>query len=96
MGQARLRLTSGRHQLTHSSGQSGKLGQFVPGFHYTMIWKSLMKTPNGNYLADRWAIKCSLYLCVGAELGHDVTAVKDHTADYSDMEMRAALEVNLP
>ena len=31
-----------------------------------------------------------------AELGYDVTAVKDATADYSDKEMRAALEVNLP
>jgi nicotinamidase-related amidase len=31
-----------------------------------------------------------------AELGYDVTVVKDATADYSDVEMRAALEVNLP
>ena len=31
-----------------------------------------------------------------AELGYDVTMVKDATADYSDTEMRAALEVNLP
>jgi nicotinamidase-related amidase len=30
------------------------------------------------------------------ELGYDVTVVKDATADYSDLEMRAALEVNLP
>jgi ureidoacrylate peracid hydrolase len=32
----------------------------------------------------------------GAELGYDVTVVKDAIADYSDVEMRAALEVNLP
>ena len=31
-----------------------------------------------------------------AELGYDVTMVKDATADYSDKEMRAALEVNIP
>jgi ureidoacrylate peracid hydrolase len=31
-----------------------------------------------------------------AELGYEVTVVKDATADYSDVEMRAALEVNLP
>jgi ureidoacrylate peracid hydrolase len=32
----------------------------------------------------------------GVELGYDVTVVKDAIADYSDVEMRAALEVNLP
>jgi nicotinamidase-related amidase len=31
-----------------------------------------------------------------AELGYDVTVVRDATADYSDKEMHAALEVNLP
>jgi nicotinamidase-related amidase len=31
-----------------------------------------------------------------AELGYDVTIVRDATADYSDREMAAALEVNLP
>ena len=31
-----------------------------------------------------------------AELGFAVTVVKDATADYSDVEMHAALEVNLP
>jgi ureidoacrylate peracid hydrolase len=31
-----------------------------------------------------------------AELGYDVTVVKDATADYSDVEMHAALDVNLP
>jgi ureidoacrylate peracid hydrolase len=31
-----------------------------------------------------------------AELGYEVTVVKDATADYSDREMAAALEVNLP
>ncbi len=31
-----------------------------------------------------------------AELGYDVTVVKDATADYSDEEMHAALHVNIP
>lgn len=31
-----------------------------------------------------------------AELGYDVTVVKDAIADYSDREMEAALEVNIP
>ena len=31
-----------------------------------------------------------------AELGYEVTMVKDATADYSDREMNAALEVNIP
>jgi ureidoacrylate peracid hydrolase len=32
----------------------------------------------------------------GAELGYDVTVIKDATASYSDREMHAALEVNIP
>ena len=32
----------------------------------------------------------------GAELGYDVTMVKDATASYSDEHMHAALEVNIP
>jgi nicotinamidase-related amidase len=31
-----------------------------------------------------------------AELGYDVTMVRDATADYSDEHMRAALDVNIP
>jgi ureidoacrylate peracid hydrolase len=31
-----------------------------------------------------------------AELGYEVTMVRDATADYSDEEMRAALDVNMP
>jgi ureidoacrylate peracid hydrolase len=31
-----------------------------------------------------------------AELGYEVTVVRDATADYSDDEMHAALDVNLP
>ena len=31
-----------------------------------------------------------------AELGYDVTVIKDATADYSDEEMHAALYVNIP
>ena len=32
----------------------------------------------------------------GAELGYEVTVVKDATADYSNEEMHAALDINLP
>lgn len=32
----------------------------------------------------------------GAELGYEVTVIKDATASYSDVEMHAALEVNIP
>ena len=31
-----------------------------------------------------------------AELGYEVTVVKDATASYSDEEMHAALDINLP
>ena len=31
-----------------------------------------------------------------AELGYEVTVVKDATADYSDREMHAALDINMP
>jgi nicotinamidase-related amidase len=32
----------------------------------------------------------------GAELGYEVTMVRDATADYSDEEMHAALDINIP
>ena len=32
----------------------------------------------------------------GAELGYEVTVVKDATADYSNEEMHAALDINIP
>jgi ureidoacrylate peracid hydrolase len=32
----------------------------------------------------------------GAELGYEITMVSDATADYSDEEMHAALEINIP
>jgi Isochorismatase family len=35
-------------------------------------------------------------VCYGAELGYEVTMVKEATASYSDKEMHAALEVNIP
>lgn len=31
-----------------------------------------------------------------AELGYEITLVKDATADYSDQEMHAALDINIP
>jgi nicotinamidase-related amidase len=31
-----------------------------------------------------------------AELGYQVTVVRDATADYSDEEMHAALDINIP
>jgi ureidoacrylate peracid hydrolase len=33
---------------------------------------------------------------IAVELGYEVTIVKDATADYSDEEMHAALDVNIP
>jgi len=43
----------------------------------------------------------STHVCVAtvryaAELSYEVTMVKDATADYSDEEMHAALDVNIP
>ena len=35
-------------------------------------------------------------VCFAAELGYEVTVLKDATASYSDREMHAALEVNIP
>ncbi len=35
-------------------------------------------------------------ICFAAELGYEVTVVKDATADYSDEEMHAALDINIP
>ena len=35
-------------------------------------------------------------LGVAAELGYEVTVVRDATADYGDEEMHAALDINLP
>ena len=32
----------------------------------------------------------------GAQLGYEVTMVRDATADYSDGEMHAALDINIP
>ena len=32
----------------------------------------------------------------GAELGYEITMVKDATADYSDEEMHASLDINIP
>jgi nicotinamidase-related amidase len=47
----------------------------------------------------RWAAGCawrSICSRYAAELGYEVTVVKDATASYSDAHMHAALEVNLP
>jgi ureidoacrylate peracid hydrolase len=40
------------------------------------------------------AVKATIRYAAG--LGYDVTMVKDATADYSNKEMRAALEINIP
>jgi nicotinamidase-related amidase len=37
-----------------------------------------------------------LWAACGAELGYEVTMVKDATASYSDEQMHAALEINIP
>jgi len=39
---------------------------------------------------------CGATVRYAAELGYEVTMVKDATADYSDEEMHAALDVNIP
>ena len=39
---------------------------------------------------------CVLWAACGAELGYEVTMVKDATASYSDEQMHAALEINIP
>jgi ureidoacrylate peracid hydrolase len=35
-------------------------------------------------------------VCFAAELGYEVTVAKDATASYSDEEMHAALDINIP
>ena len=49
-------------------------------------------------LMDRHRIRNSIEATVrfAVELGYEVTMVKDATADYSDEEMRASLDVNIP
>ena len=55
-----------------------------------------------NRLLPRIVIGLIAHTCVeatvryAAELGYEVTMVKDATADYSDEEMHAALDVNIP
>jgi len=39
---------------------------------------------------------CGATVRYAAEFGYEVTMVKDATADYSDEEMHAALDVNIP
>ena len=39
---------------------------------------------------------CGATVRYAAELGYEVIIVKDATADYSDEEMHAALDVNIP
>ena len=39
---------------------------------------------------------CIIDTVFAAELGYEVTMVKDATADYSDEEMHAALDINIP
>ena len=47
-------------------------------------------------------VRLIAHMCVeatvryAAELGYEVTMVKDATADYSDDEMHAALDINIP
>jgi hypothetical protein len=40
--------------------------------------------------------RMSINVEFAAELGYEVTAVKDATADYSDEEMHVALDINIP
>jgi nicotinamidase-related amidase len=53
------------------------------------VWNRLKGVAEAN--------KCIPHMMqVLAELGYEVTMVKDATADYSDKEMHAALDVNIP
>jgi Isochorismatase family len=49
-------------------------------------------TPDGR----RMSINVEVTVRYAAELGYEVTMVKDATASYSHEHMRAALEINIP
>jgi hypothetical protein len=51
---------------------------------------------NPSSSSDSSRIPASKRLCYAAELGYEVTVVKDATADYSDEMMHAALDINMP
>ena len=65
----------------------------------TLIWTCCSR---GTASTELIVIGLIAHTCVeatvryGAELGYDVTVVKDATASYSQTEMHAALEVNIP
>jgi hypothetical protein len=42
------------------------------------------------------ATSCEATVRFGAELAYEVTVVNDATASYSDQEMHAALQINIP
>ena len=51
-----------------------------------------MKAERGEQCGDR----SKGIVRFAAELGYEVTLVKDATADYSDEAMHAALDINIP
>lgn len=62
------------------------------------VWDRLkgVAEANGCVPHMRQVLDAARAVRYGAELGYDVTVVKDATASYSDREMHAALEVNIP
>ena len=65
----------------------------------TQIWILQLKT-HGIHKLIVIGLRANTYVestvRFAAELGYEVTVVKDATADYSDEEMHAALDVNIP
>ena len=71
----------------------------VPVALPTQIWILQLKT-HGIHKLIVIGLRANTYVestvRFAAELGYEVTMVKDATADYSDEEMHAALDVNIP
>jgi nicotinamidase-related amidase len=70
----------------------------APAASPTLIWIQLKK----HGIHKLIVIGLIAHTCIeatvrfAAELGYDVTVVKDATADYSDEMMHAALDINMP
>ena len=66
--------------------------QHGSGFTAQKAWHSSNSLSSGSSHTRAWRQQ----FAYAVELGYEVTVVKDATADYSDVEMHAALDVNLP
>jgi hypothetical protein len=93
-GAARSAANSHRNRATSSPSSIG-----VPAALPTPIWICSSRN-TASIISSSWGLIA--HTCVeatvryAAELGYEVTMVKDATADYSDEEMHAALDVNIP